>query len=156
MFGMSMGEIAFILVLALVVVGPKNLPKVARTLGRTYGWIRHHLAVMQREINLEMRRIDMEDLEKKAGPNQAPPDTPPPSPAYDNEEKTEETPAHDAADLEGGDDGETPLVEVTTTGNTRLQEQLDFVPTPPVDNPERPRADQADHVEFKVDEEADT
>lgn len=72
MFGMSAGEIALVLVIALMVVGPKNLPKAARSLGRAYGWARHHLAIMQREINMELRRLELEEVEKKAGPNKTP------------------------------------------------------------------------------------
>lgn len=34
MFGLGMSEIIFLAVLALIVIGPKQLPEVARTLGR--------------------------------------------------------------------------------------------------------------------------
>jgi Tat protein translocase TatB subunit len=34
MFGIGMGELILILIVALLVVGPSNLPKVARWLGR--------------------------------------------------------------------------------------------------------------------------
>tara|TARA_Y100000588_G_scaffold341716_1_gene385953 strand:- start:39 stop:590 length:552 start_codon:yes stop_codon:yes gene_type:complete len=40
MFGMSMAEIAVILVLALVILGPEKLPDLARTLGKTIREIR--------------------------------------------------------------------------------------------------------------------
>lgn len=35
MFGMSMTEILIILVVALVILGPKELPNIAKTLGKT-------------------------------------------------------------------------------------------------------------------------
>lgn len=37
MFGMSFWEILIILGIALIVIGPEKLPKVAKTLGRTLG-----------------------------------------------------------------------------------------------------------------------
>lgn len=106
MFGMSMSEVVLVMVLALIFVGPKNLPKAMRTLGRAYGWARHHLAVMQREIDSEIRRMDLEELEKAVGPNETPEkapltprqqaesdaqqeqdaDIPDPGPAYDTED----------------------------------------------------------------------
>lgn len=40
MFGMSMTEIVVILVLALLVLGPKELPKAARAIGKTLREVR--------------------------------------------------------------------------------------------------------------------
>ena len=34
-FGMGMGEIILILVIALIILGPEKVPEIARTLGRT-------------------------------------------------------------------------------------------------------------------------
>lgn len=36
MFGMSMTELAIIAVLALILIGPDDLPKAARTIGKTF------------------------------------------------------------------------------------------------------------------------
>jgi len=84
MFGLSFSEILVVLVLALLVVGPQNLPKAARSLARMYAWIRHHVNVMQREINMEMRRIEMEERETTVAPNRAKPvPHPTAGPAYD-------------------------------------------------------------------------
>jgi len=90
MFDLSMGEIILVLIIALLVIGPNNLPKAARTLGRAYAWMRHHMALMQREINLELRRIELEEMEKGADPNRAPEAKLPPSgPAYDKTSEPE-------------------------------------------------------------------
>jgi len=109
MFGMSMGELVLVMVLALIFIGPKNLPKAMRTLGRMYGWARHHLAVMQREINAELRRMDLEEAEKAVGPNVAPvPDKAPLSPRRqaqldaEREEAADPGPAYDT-DAESDD-----------------------------------------------------
>lgn len=37
MFGMGMSEILLILALALIVIGPKKLPDLARSLGKAFG-----------------------------------------------------------------------------------------------------------------------
>lgn len=41
MFGISSAEFAVILVIALLVVGPKQLPEVLRTFGRVYRKLNH-------------------------------------------------------------------------------------------------------------------
>ncbi len=90
MFDVGFGEIILILIVALMVVGPGNLPKAARTLGRTVAWLRHLMLTLQREINMEIRQIEMADRERRTGPNVRPPIPPsaPPSggPAYDQSE----------------------------------------------------------------------
>jgi Tat protein translocase TatB subunit len=76
MFDVGLGEIVLILIVALMVVGPGNLPKAARSLGRMMAWVKFQLMTIQREINMEIRQIEMKELEKKSGPN-VPPPTPP-------------------------------------------------------------------------------
>jgi sec-independent protein translocase protein TatB len=106
MFGMSFGEMMVVLVLALVFVGPKNLPKAARSLGRAYAWARHHMTIIQREINLEMRRLEMQADELVVGPNKKPPfQIPDTRKPYEEKEP--------AAALAA------PASELTTTGNDR-------------------------------------
>ena len=98
MFGMSFGEMMVVLVLALVVVGPKNLPKVARQMGKAYAWARHHMSIIQREINLELRRIEMEAEESIVGPNKRPPWKPPDTrQPYEEKEPAAAVPAIAAA-----------------------------------------------------------
>ncbi|MDP8224720.1 MAG: twin-arginine translocase TatA/TatE family subunit [Candidatus Lernaella stagnicola] len=148
---MSFGEIVVVLVLALVVVGPKNLPKVARSMGRAYAWVRHHLAVMQREINMEMRRIDMEVRESATEPNVAGKQeaTPDPGPAYDDSESPQ-PPEHDASILEGGEPDDKPPVEISTTGNPRIP------PSDPDADEDKPgRASVEDSVAFSAGEDSD-
>jgi len=40
MFGMGMPEILLIMAVALIVIGPKKLPELAKTLGKTFGEFR--------------------------------------------------------------------------------------------------------------------
>ena len=52
-------EIAFILVLALLVFGPRRLPEVGRKVGRAMGEFRRATGDLKRSIDREMTRADM-------------------------------------------------------------------------------------------------
>ena len=61
MFDIGISEIMVIAVVALVVIGPERLPKVARTLGVLFGRLQRYVAQVKSDINREM---DMADLGK--------------------------------------------------------------------------------------------
>ncbi len=63
MFGIGSTELLVILVVALLVLGPKNLPKIAHTLGRAMGEFRRVSTEFQRTLNTE---IAFEEEEEKA------------------------------------------------------------------------------------------
>ena len=63
MFGIGSTELLVILVVALLVLGPKNLPKVAHTLGRAMGEFRRVSTEFQRTLNTE---IAFEEQAEKA------------------------------------------------------------------------------------------
>ena len=63
MFGIGSTELLVILVVALLVLGPKNLPKIAHTLGRAMGEFRRVSTEFQRSLNTE---IAFEEEEEKA------------------------------------------------------------------------------------------
>ena len=44
MFGMSFGELAIVIIVGLIVMGPKELPKVLRKLGQWAGKLRRMAA----------------------------------------------------------------------------------------------------------------
>lgn len=63
MFDISFGELAVIGAVALVVIGPEKLPKVARTLGHLVGRAQRYMntvkADIQREVELQhLRELD--------------------------------------------------------------------------------------------------
>jgi sec-independent protein translocase protein TatB len=60
MFGIGMTEMIVIGVIALVVLGPKRLPELARTLGRTLGEFRRSATDLRREFSdvMDESRID--------------------------------------------------------------------------------------------------
>ena len=50
MFGLGFSEVLIIMLVALIVFGPKKLPEVARTLGRTVGNLRRAMDDLREEI----------------------------------------------------------------------------------------------------------
>ncbi|WP_298291808.1 Sec-independent protein translocase protein TatB [Thiomonas sp.] len=61
MFDIGMSELGLIGVVALVVLGPEKLPRVARTAGNLLGRAQRYLAEVKAEVN---RQIDLEELRK--------------------------------------------------------------------------------------------
>ena len=62
MFDISFSELALCFIVALVVLGPERLPKVARTVGRWSG----HLKSYMRNITTELEReTDVMDLKRQ-------------------------------------------------------------------------------------------
>ncbi|MCB9778191.1 MAG: twin-arginine translocase TatA/TatE family subunit [Alphaproteobacteria bacterium] len=60
MLNLGFGEIALIMVLALVVVGPERLPYMIRYLGRQYGKLMRASDELRRAFVLEADRMDAE------------------------------------------------------------------------------------------------
>lgn len=54
MFGLGVPELIFILVLALLIFGPKRLPEIGRTLGRGMSEFRKASNDLKRTINVEL------------------------------------------------------------------------------------------------------
>lgn len=61
MFDIGFSEIVVIAVVALVVIGPERLPKVARTLGHMFGRLQRYVNEVKADINREM---ELEELRK--------------------------------------------------------------------------------------------
>jgi sec-independent protein translocase protein TatB len=61
MFDIGVSEIAVIAVIALVVIGPERLPKVARTVGALLGRAQRYVNDVKAEVNREM---ELEELRK--------------------------------------------------------------------------------------------
>jgi len=63
-FDIAFSEIAVIAVVALVVIGPERLPKVARTLGHMFGRLQRYVNDVKADIN---REIELDELRKLKG-----------------------------------------------------------------------------------------
>ncbi len=85
MFDIGLSEILLILVIALVVLGPDKLPKLAADIGRWVGRARSMARQLSAQLEQEVRldeavRAQRRDAEAQAGPAQAPPAATPVSP----------------------------------------------------------------------------
>ena len=69
-FGIGLGEVLLILVLALIIWGPKRLPEIARTLGRTMRTMRKATNDFTSQVT---RDIDIEETESREKKQLAPP-----------------------------------------------------------------------------------
>ncbi|MCU0948710.1 MAG: Sec-independent protein translocase protein TatB [Porphyrobacter sp.] len=65
MFDIGIGELLVILIVAVVVIGPKDLPLAMRTAGRWIGKIRRVSAHFRSGIDAMVREAELEDMEKK-------------------------------------------------------------------------------------------
>lgn len=59
MFGIGMPEMILILAIALIVIGPKNLPALAKSLGRAFGEFKRATSELKdsMEINTELSEV---------------------------------------------------------------------------------------------------
>ena len=65
MFGIDSGELLIIAVVALVVIGPKDLPRVMRTIGNFVGRARGMARHFRSGIDTMIRETELEDMDKK-------------------------------------------------------------------------------------------
>jgi len=61
MFDVGFSELMMIAVVALVVIGPERLPKVARTLGHLFGRLQRYVNDVKADIS---REIELDELRK--------------------------------------------------------------------------------------------
>ena len=68
MFDAGFQELALIGVIALIVVGPERLPKMARTVGLWAGKIRYYVNQVKNDVDREVRAQELKEmLDKPAG-----------------------------------------------------------------------------------------
>lgn len=78
MFGIGMPELLLILALALIVIGPKKLPDIARALGKGLAEFRRATDDLKSSIHEESRTADTRDRLLREGKIQAPGNAEPP------------------------------------------------------------------------------
>ena len=66
MFGLGWGEVVVIGIVALIAIGPKELPTVLRSLGQWMGKIRRMAADFQGQFQEALREAELTDLKKHA------------------------------------------------------------------------------------------
>jgi len=77
MFGIGFPELLVILALALIVIGPKRLPDIARALGRGFNEFKKATDELKSSFNEEVRQADIRDQILDRGKMT------PPDPSYD-------------------------------------------------------------------------
>jgi sec-independent protein translocase protein TatB len=65
MFNIGFAELLLILLIAFVVVGPKDLPKIARALGRFVKYVRKMIEEVKRESGLDEVENELKTMERK-------------------------------------------------------------------------------------------
>jgi sec-independent protein translocase protein TatB len=65
MFDVSFLELLVIAVVALIVIGPEKLPKVARTLGALTGRMQRYITQIKEEVNREVRFQELQQLQQE-------------------------------------------------------------------------------------------
>ena len=65
MFGVDSSELAVVAILALIFIGPKDLPKVMRTVGYWVGRVRGMARHFTSGIENMVREAELEEMEKK-------------------------------------------------------------------------------------------
>ena len=95
MFGMGMPEILLILAIALIVIGPKKLPDIAKTLGKAMGEFKRATNELKQSINEDMPDTSLKSLNayspkkpKKVRPQPRPMDETTPETETDIQDQT--------------------------------------------------------------------
>jgi sec-independent protein translocase protein TatB len=65
MFDVGFSELIVIAVVALIVIGPERLPKVARTAGHLLGRLQRYVSDVKSDINREMQLEDLKKLQQQ-------------------------------------------------------------------------------------------
>ena len=112
MLGIGMQEILIILVVALIVIGPKRLPELARTLGKGFAEFRKAADDLQETVRMDLQKEKHEEFRQKY-PHMVP----------DEDE---------SASTETAADKDTP----TVTGRAAAEEMVDKKTTEPGSEPE--------------------
>lgn len=66
MFGIGTMELLVIMAVALIVVGPRKLPQIARSLGKAFGEFKRVTNDVKRTIDAEVDRVERQERTQKA------------------------------------------------------------------------------------------
>lgn len=65
MFDVGFSEILVIMVVALVVIGPERLPKVARSIGQWWGRIQRYLNRIKQDVSSSIELEELREAQRK-------------------------------------------------------------------------------------------
>jgi sec-independent protein translocase protein TatB len=64
-FDIAFSELVIVAIVALIVIGPEKLPKVARTLGALTGRMQRYMTQIKEEVNRESRFAELQQLQQE-------------------------------------------------------------------------------------------
>ena len=65
MFDLTSSKLLILAIVALIVVGPKDLPILLRTVGKYLGVVRRHAAEFRAQFEEALREAELQDLKKE-------------------------------------------------------------------------------------------
>jgi len=65
MFDITSSKLLILAIVALLVVGPKDLPMLLRTVGKYLGVLRRHAAEFRAQLDEALREAELEELKKE-------------------------------------------------------------------------------------------
>ena len=65
MFDVAFSELVVIAIIALIVIGPEKLPKVARTLGLLLGRMQRYINTIKTDISRELQFEELQQLQRE-------------------------------------------------------------------------------------------
>ena len=65
MFDIAFSELVVIAIIALIVIGPEKLPKVARTVGLLLGRMQRYINTVKTDINRELQFEELQKLQQE-------------------------------------------------------------------------------------------
>ena len=65
MFDLTSSKLLILAIVALIVVGPKDLPILLRTVGKYLGIVRRHAAEFRAQFDEALREAELQDLQKE-------------------------------------------------------------------------------------------
>ena len=65
MFDITSSKLLILAIVALIVVGPKDLPVLLRTVGKYLGIVRRHANEFRAQLEEAMRETELEDIKKE-------------------------------------------------------------------------------------------
>ena len=116
MFDVASSELMLVVLVALLVIGPKDLPRVLRVVGKWVGKARGVAAHFRSGFDEMIRQSELEELEKKW--------------KAENERIMRAHPADPRADVVGDDIAATAEPELPTEPGKPIEPELPIEPTP--------------------------
>ncbi len=114
MFGIGMQELLIVLVIALIILGPKKLPEMARTLGRAFAELQRATQDLRSSVDFDLSEDDPslhEEPEDEDKDDDLPPAPGDPNEAFEHPEPGE---ADEVADPSTLDEAEETSTERTS------------------------------------------